>query len=83
MAKQARTAIAESDAVVFIVDGRSGLTPQDATIAALLRKSGRPIVLAVNKAEGLDPGAPPPNSTNWRSERHYRSPPRTAKTCAT
>ncbi len=55
MAKQARTAIAESDVVVFIVDGRAGVTPQDATIAALLRKSGRPVVLAVNKAEGLDP----------------------------
>jgi GTP-binding protein len=55
MAKQARTAIAESDGVVFIVDGRAGLTPQDATIAALLRRSGRPLVLAVNKAEGLEP----------------------------
>jgi GTP-binding protein len=39
---------------VFIVDGRAGLTPQDATIAGLLRKSGRPIVLVVNKTEGLD-----------------------------
>jgi GTPase len=55
MARQARTAIAESDVVVFIVDARSGLTPQDATIADLLRRSGRPVVLAVNKAEGLDP----------------------------
>jgi GTP-binding protein len=55
MAKQARTAIAESDVVVFIVDGRTGVTPQDTAIAALLRKSGRPVVLAVNKAEGLDP----------------------------
>jgi GTP-binding protein len=55
MAKQAQTAIAESDVVVFIVDGRAGLTPQDATIAGLLRKSGRPVVLVVNKAEGLEP----------------------------
>ena len=55
MAKQAKAAIAESDAVVFIVDAREGLTPQDATIAALLRKSGRPVVLAVNKAEGMQP----------------------------
>ena len=54
MAKQARTAIAESDVVIFIVDARSGVTPQDAEIADLLRRSGRPIVLAVNKAEGLD-----------------------------
>src|SRR4029079_8812750 len=38
MAKQARTAIAESDVVVFIVDARSGITPQDGTIADLLRR---------------------------------------------
>jgi GTP-binding protein len=55
MARQTKQAIAESDVVVFLVDGRQGLTPQDATIADLLRKSGRPVVLAVNKAEGLAP----------------------------
>jgi GTPase len=55
MAKQAQAAIAESDVVVFIVDGRAGLTPQDTAIALLLRRSGRPVVLVVNKAEGLDP----------------------------
>jgi GTP-binding protein len=55
MAKQAKTAIAESDVVVFVVDAREGLAPQDHAIAQLLRRSGRPIVLAVNKAEGLSP----------------------------
>ena len=55
MAKQAKAAIAESDAIIFIVDARSGLAPQDQAIAELLRKSGRPVVLAVNKAEGLPP----------------------------
>src|SRR4051794_20004553 len=55
MAKQAKAAIAESDVIVFIVDARSGLAPQDRDIAELLRMSGRPIVLAVNKAEGLPP----------------------------
>src|SRR5262245_26981418 len=55
MAKQTRAAIAESDAVIFLVDGRTGLTPQDRTIAELLRRSGRPVVVAVNKAEGLAP----------------------------
>ena len=55
MAKQTRQAIAESDVVVFLVDARNGLAPQDRTIAELLRKSGRPVVLAVNKAEGLQP----------------------------
>jgi GTP-binding protein len=55
MAKQAQAAIAEADAVIFIVDARSGITPQDATIANLLRRTGRPVLLAVNKAEGIDP----------------------------
>src|SRR4029453_415822 len=53
MAKQTRQAIAESDVVVFIVDARDGLTPQDSVIADLLRKAGRPVVVVVNKAEGL------------------------------
>jgi GTP-binding protein len=55
MAKQTRQAIAESDIVLFLVDGRAGLTEQDKTIADLLRRSGRPVVLGVNKAEGLVP----------------------------
>ena len=55
MAKQTRTAIAEADAVIFLVDGRAGLTPQDRTIADLLRRTGQPVALAVNKAEGLVP----------------------------
>jgi GTP-binding protein len=55
MAKQARAAIAEADAVIFIVDAREGLTEQDRTIARLLRRAARPVVVAVNKSEGLPP----------------------------
>ena len=55
MARQTRQAIAESDVVVFITDARDGLTPQDTVIADLLRRSGQPVVLVVNKAEGLPP----------------------------
>jgi len=55
MAKQARAAIAEADTVVFMVDARSGVTEQDRTIARPLRRSGRPVLLAVNKAEGIAP----------------------------
>ncbi|MFY9328154.1 MAG: ribosome biogenesis GTPase Der [Georgfuchsia sp.] len=54
MARQAESAIAEADALLFIVDGRTGLTPQDKVIADLLRRSGRPLHLVVNKAEGMD-----------------------------
>ena len=55
MASQAELAIDEADAVVFVVDARTGLAPQDHRIAQTLRQSGRPVFLAVNKAEGLSP----------------------------
>ncbi|HVE50418.1 MAG TPA: ribosome biogenesis GTPase Der [Casimicrobiaceae bacterium] len=55
MAKQAKEAIAESDVVVFLVDAREGMTEHDREIATLLRKSGRPVLLTVNKSEGLLP----------------------------
>jgi GTP-binding protein len=57
MATQTEQAIAESDVVVFVLDAREGLTGQDRRIAERLRVSGRRIVLAVNKAEGLRPEA--------------------------
>jgi GTP-binding protein len=53
MARQTRQAVAEADIVVFIVDGRQGLTPHDKTITDFLRKAGRPVMLVVNKAEGM------------------------------
>jgi GTP-binding protein len=57
MAAQAEAAIAESDVVIFVVDARSGVTPQDQRIGERLRASGKRRVLAVNKAEGLPPSA--------------------------
>jgi GTP-binding protein len=54
MALQAEAAIAEADVLLFIVDCRAGLTPQDRVIAERLRKSGRPLHLVVNKAEGMN-----------------------------
>jgi GTP-binding protein len=54
MAQQAEAAIAEADMLLFIVDGRAGLTAQDKTIAERLRRTGRPVLLVVNKAEGMD-----------------------------
>jgi GTP-binding protein len=53
MAKQSRQAVDEADVVLFIVDGRAGCTPQDTIIAEQLRKTGKPILLLVNKAEGM------------------------------
>lgn len=56
MARQTEQAIAESDIIVFVVDGRAGITAQDKDIANKLRKIDRPIYIAVNKAEGMDRG---------------------------
>lgn len=52
MAKQTLQAVDEADAVVFLVDGRNGMSAHDKVIADHLRRSGRPVYLAVNKAEG-------------------------------
>ena len=54
MARQAREAIAEADVIVFLVDGRAGLAPQDKRIAQMLRKVSAPVFLAVNKTEGMN-----------------------------
>jgi len=54
MARQAESAIAEADVLVFVVDVRSGLVPQDKVIADLLRRSGRPVIVAANKGEGME-----------------------------
>ncbi|MBL8481894.1 MAG: ribosome biogenesis GTPase Der, partial [Rhodocyclaceae bacterium] len=54
MARQAEQAIAEADVLLFLVDGRSGLTAQDREVAERLRRSGRRTLLVVNKTEGCN-----------------------------
>ena len=53
MAKQTRQAVAEADAVIFVVDVRAGVAGQDHDIARYLRTVGKKVLLAVNKAEGM------------------------------
>src|SRR5207302_706002 len=48
---QTRIAIEEANAIVFLLDVRQGLTPIDRDIAQLLRRSGRPVIVAANKAD--------------------------------
>lgn len=57
MARQTRQAVAESDAVVFVVDARAGMSAQDHDIANYLRRLGKPCLLVANKAEGMTQGA--------------------------
>lgn len=56
MARQTEQAMVEADVIVFVVDGRAGLTPHDKEIANKLRRIDRPVVVAVNKSEGLNSG---------------------------
>jgi len=54
-ARQASIAMAEADAVVFLVDYQEGLTATDHHIAQQLRGSAKPVTVAVNKSEGVGP----------------------------
>jgi GTPase len=51
--EQVEMAIEEADAVVLVVDHKNGLTPEDTRIAERLRRESKPVVIAVNKAEGV------------------------------
>jgi GTP-binding protein len=53
MSTQTERAISEADAVIFLTDGRSGLCAPDRAIADDLRRTGKPVTVAVNKTEGL------------------------------
>lgn len=52
MRRQTEEAIAEADAVLFVIDARAGVTPLDAHFADVARKTTRPVILLANKAEG-------------------------------
>lgn len=54
MAKQTLLAIEESNAILFLVDARDGLTSADEVIAEQLRRTGKQVTLVVNKSDGLD-----------------------------
>ncbi len=53
MARQTKQAVAEADAVLFVVDARSGVSGQDHDIARYLRSAGKRVLLVANKAEGM------------------------------
>ncbi|GAM55964.1 GTP-binding protein engA [Vibrio ishigakensis] len=57
MAEQSLAAIDEADVVLFMVDGRAGLTVADEAIAQHLRKIEKPAMLVVNKVDGIDADA--------------------------
>jgi GTP-binding protein len=54
IARQVAFALDEADVIVFVTNGRDGVHPMDEAVADRLRKSGRPVVLAVNKLDTLE-----------------------------
>ena len=52
MRAQTQSALDEADIAMFVIDARAGLTPADRDFARWLRRSGKPIILVANKAEG-------------------------------
>jgi len=58
MRAQTEIAIREADVILFLIDAKSGVLPDDRTFAAIVRRSGKPVVLVANKAEarGADAG---------------------------
>lgn len=58
MRRQAQVAIEKADVIVFLTDIRCGVTADDYEVASMLQKSGKPIILAVNKCDSI--GDPPP-----------------------
>ena len=58
MREQAMLAIESADCIIFVTDLTTGVTANDSEVASMLTKSGKPVVLAVNKDDSI--GAPPP-----------------------
>lgn len=58
MQKQARVAIESADVIILVVDSRDGMTATDKDVAEMLQKSGKPVVVCVNKCDRI--GEPPP-----------------------
>ena len=54
MREQAQVAIDTADVIVFLTDVRDGLTPADSDVADMIRRSAKPVVLAVNKADNFE-----------------------------
>ncbi len=52
MRQQTETALSEADLVLFLIDARAGVTPDDKVFARLVRAAGRPVIVVANKCEG-------------------------------
>ena len=68
MREQAMLAVERADAIIFVTDITTGVTANDSDVASMLIKSGKPVVLAVNKVDG-DRKSTRLNSSHWNKSR--------------
>lgn len=78
---QSWAAVDEADVLLFIVDARAGITPDDSEILRRLRRQSKPVILAVNKTDGLTRPARSPSSRASGSIRCCRWRPPMAAAC--
>ena len=83
MQEQTETAIGLADALMFVVDARAGLTPNDRAFADFARRANKPVMLVANKSEGRqgDAGAMEPMRSGSASRSRFR--PNMARASAT
>lgn len=81
MAKQTRQAVAEADVVMFVVDGRAGVSAQDHDIANYLRRLGKPCLLVANKSREHAGRCQALRVLSWVWVKYCPCQPHTAKVC--
>ena len=75
MRKQAEIAMDLAQVICFLVDGKTGVTPDDMEIANLLRRTGKPVVLALNKIDHVSQNDSILSSISWAWAIRIRCPP--------
>jgi GTP-binding protein len=76
MRRLSERAVEMADASLFLIDARAGVTANDRVFAEILRRSGRPVILAANKAEGQAAEAGPDRGLGaWPGRAAWRFPP--------
>ena len=69
MRRQTEQALDEAEVVLFVIDGREGVTPLDQVFGEILRRRGKPVVLVANKSEGRAGDAGALEGSGWASAR--------------
>ena len=79
MRAQTEAAIGDADVILFVIDARVGILPADRPFAEMVRRSGKPVILIANKAEGDAAWRAPTTPSRSASAIRCRSRPNTAR----